>query len=519
MRLLRYGLVIGTLLVASARLGLAQSAEGPSGDGPPVVQTAPPPLASPATATPGPATSGDLATCLAEIENLREEQVALQAEPPSEEQKKRIELLQKQVETLEKMVKLLAEQIKKQPAGPAVEKLQSQTATLEGRSIQAAQRDRELANSIDDLREHTDAAERWGPQLPATLKELFLPSQTNESPLSIYGQLIGGFHQFNGSPGQFNSPDFAPFFLLTLNDQFLLEVELDINNAGISVSQAQLDWIVNDWLTVVGGRYLTPIGFFNERLVHEWINKLPDVPVMFRQVSPLSSTDGVQVRGAAYLGCTPVKLEYSVYGGNGFQFSDTPAGYSQAVDLEGLVGQPDEVDAKAIGGRLGVWVPAVGITAGLSVYYQNEYLAQTPNDIRLWQVDAGYAKGNWDFRFEFAQLFQQATAFIGNNVTRTGMYTQLAYRPRHANWRLLANTEVVARYSLARFKGIDPTQLDPTAFADRVGVPVNRNQYTFGINYYFYPSMTMRFAYEVNQELGAVQLHDNVFLAQFVWAF
>jgi hypothetical protein len=61
--------------------------------------------------------------------------------------------------------------------------------------------------------------------------------------------------------------------------------------------------------------------------------------------------------------------------------------------------------------------------------------------------------------------------------------------------------------------------LDPTAFADLVGVPVDRNQYTFGINYYFYPSMVLKFAYEINRELGGERLSDNVFLAQFAWAF
>jgi hypothetical protein len=31
--------------------------------------------------------------------------------------------------------------------------------------------------------------------------------------------------------------------------------------------------------------------------------------------------------------------------------------------------------------------------------------------------------------------------------------------------------------------------------------------------------MALRLAYEVNHELNDVNLHDNLFLAQFVWAF
>ena len=110
----------------------------------------------------------------------------------------------------------------------------------------------------------------------------------NETPDSIYGSFIENFTQFNAKPGVFSSPDFAPFFFVQLNDQFLLAASIDINNGGVSVGEAQVNWFVNDWLTVVVGRYLTPIGFFNERLNHEWINRLPDVPLMFRQVSPLT---------------------------------------------------------------------------------------------------------------------------------------------------------------------------------------------------------------------------------------
>src|SRR5262249_10880934 len=150
-----------------------------------------------------------------------------------------IELLQKQIETLEKLVKLLAEQLKKQT--PALEKVQMQAATLEARSVQAARRDVELANAVDDLHEHQDAQERYGPQLPAALKELFLASGTNETPLSIYGTLAVGYSKIFGdaasaangigrpsTPGAFYFGEFTPDFLLKLNDWIFLEAEISV---------------------------------------------------------------------------------------------------------------------------------------------------------------------------------------------------------------------------------------------------------------------------------------------------
>src|SRR5262249_6528350 len=140
----------------------------------------------------------DLQNSSAQLDEIRKEQAALQKGEQAEDQKKRMELLQKLVETLEKRVRLLEDQIKKQPTAPGMEQLQLQAATLDARSVQAARRDQELASAIDDLREQLDAEKRYGPNLPAQLKELFLLSGNNESPLSIYGALSFGYSKILG---------------------------------------------------------------------------------------------------------------------------------------------------------------------------------------------------------------------------------------------------------------------------------------------------------------------------------
>ena len=50
-------------------------------------------------------------------------------------------------------------------------------------------------------------------------------------------------------------------------------------------------------------------------------------------------------------------------------------------------------------------------------------------------------------------------------------------------------------------------------------VPVDRDQFTFGLNYYFSPSLVVKAAYEINHERHGVNLHDSVFLAQIAWGF
>ncbi len=460
-------------------------------------------------------------TALQQLNGELRETMALaqKGDKADESIQKKVELLQKQIAVQQKMIQLLVDQMKKAPGGAPVEELQTKVATLEARLKQGAQRDQDLAQAVNNITEHIDAEERNGPRLPAALKEMFLASRTNETPLSIYGSFIENYTQFQSRPGVFSTPDFAPFFFLQLNEEFFLAANIDISNAGVAVGEAQLNWLVSDWLTVVLGRYLDPIGFFNERLNHEWINRLPDPALMFRQVSPLTSSDGLMLRGATYIGGSPVKLEYCLYGGNGLQAASAPTAYSSVVDLENITGGPDETTIKALGGRLGYWVPAWGLTGGVSVYSNGRYSSAARDQFNLWQLDFGYRRGNWDVRFEYADNYQQAGSYIGNNIRRRGLYAQAAYRPYHLAHCILRNFEVALRYSKVWFHGIDPAQLDPTAFASLVDVPVNRDQWTMGINYYFYPSMALRLAYEINHELGGVNLHDNVFLAQYVWAF
>ncbi len=45
---------------------------------------------------------------------------------------------------------------------------------------------------------------------------------------------------------------------------------------------------------------------------------------------------------------------------------------------------------------------------------------------------------------------------------------------------------------------------------------MDTNQYTLGINYWFYASNVVHFAYEINQEVNH-HLNDNIFMAQWAW--
>jgi hypothetical protein len=542
MRFLLHSLVSGILVFAIARPGLAQQpVANASGSDRNLPVPADAPHGSAAVSSEA---SKSLETRPAEIESLRTQEAAAQVRPQDEDLKKKIEIMEKQIDTLEKLVKLLGEQVKKTPpAGAAVEQLQTQAATLEARSVQAARRDVELADAVDDVRDHIDAQERYGPQLPAQLKELFLPSGNNETPLSIYGALSVGYSRILGNPstaangagrsftpGGFYFGEFTPDFLLKLNDWLLLEAELSVGSSGsVSVgSFAQADFFVNDWLTIIAGRFVAPIGFYNERLNNPWINKLPadapgSGPLLWQQVLPAFSLLGVQATGSFYLGCSPIKMEYAAYVSNGLNVTPATAGAPNVNELANLENMENTFNIisneKAIGGRVGFWWPEVGLETGFSAMYNSTYLAGgLENSIALWAADLNYHKGNWDFRAEYGMMRQEGQPFLTSDIIRQGFYTQVAYRPRDASNKYLQNLELVYRYSYVDFKGIDPTTLVLTTFSTPMDVPVRRQQNEIGVNYYFYPRMVLKCAYQINDEPG-FHLHDNQFLAELDWGW
>ncbi len=131
------------------------------------------------------------------------------------------------------------------------------------------------------------------------------------SPISIWNTVSTRYDLFTKQrgAGQFSFEEYTPFFLVQLNKRMLISAETSFSQTGVGLGQAQLDIFLNNWLTMDMGYFLAPIGFWNEALDPRWVNKLPDVPLVMRQVIPDGLTvTGVQFRGAKYLFGSPVKM-------------------------------------------------------------------------------------------------------------------------------------------------------------------------------------------------------------------
>jgi len=75
----------------------------------------------------------------------------------------------------------------------------------------------------------------------------------------------------------------------------------------------QLDYLASPHLTIVGGRYLTPFGTYNERLAPIWIQKFQDAPLIAAiGTRTTGSSNGGMIRGTLF-SRTNVQLDYVGY--------------------------------------------------------------------------------------------------------------------------------------------------------------------------------------------------------------
>ena len=224
-----------------------------------------------------------------------------------------------------------------------------------------------------------------------------------EGPLALHNFAIVGdaevqFGKTYGSHSAFTLADFAPIFLFRANDNILFEAGFDIRlangavtlangktgNSGtttsIDLSFATLDYLLNDYATIVAGDMLLPLGTYSERSAG-WLNKIPDDPLP-RSVLPATGL-GAQLRGGIPIGHNGQELTYSLYVANGpgsvdgtgkATFTDSTGAVLPNLDF-GNVGiqsngnTGNEHASPGGGGRIGwffPWKPHYDIELGIS---------------------------------------------------------------------------------------------------------------------------------------------------------
>lgn len=345
-----------------------------------------------------------------------------------------------------------------------------------------------------------------------------------ESPNATHNFTVVGdaevqFGKTDGSHSAFALADFAPIFLFRARDNILFEAGFDValqngtsgthdvgSGTTVDLSFATLDYMFNDYVTLVAGDMLLPLGTYSERSAG-WLNKIPDDPLA-RDLVPGSGI-GAQLRGGVPVGSSGQSISYSVYGANGPSSMDGTGNHDQ-LDLGGNVGIKSDGSSGNLhgspsgGGRIGLFYPFkphYDFEIGLSGH------AGTWDDAdrRLWSagiIDAALHLGpNIELKGEYINTWQQ-TDDMGT-IHPHGWWVQGGYKLAGLGLELpvVNNVELVGRYD-----------------GSRDGFSVKSDRFTLGYIYYLTNTLLFEGDYEFMESTDPSADH-NRFVFQVSYGF
>jgi hypothetical protein len=316
----------------------------------------------------------------------------------------------------------------------------------------------ETQKTATDAQQKADAAAQVQPVHPVPEG----PAATHN--FTMVGDAEIQFGKTDGSHGGFVLADFAPIFLFRARDNILFEAGFDVtlqngttgthdsgSSTAVDLSFATIDYLINDYVTFVGGDMLLPLGTYSERSAG-WLNKVPDDPLP-RQLVPGSGV-GIQFRGSVPIGTSGQSIAYSLYGANGPSSSDGTANHDQ-LDLGGNVGIKSDGSTGNLhgspsgGGRIGwfyPWKPHYDLELGIS----GQTGPWNDADNRLWSAavfDGALHLGpNIEVKGEYIYDWVQ-TDDIGI-LDQHGWWIQAGYKLAGLNLELplINNIELIGRY-------------------------------------------------------------------------
>jgi len=335
-------------------------------------------------------------------------------------------------------------------------------------------------------------------------------SATYDSAVHLAGYGHVGYADRKSANGSFGEVGFNPIFHYQYKDLLLFETELEImanaeGEADVGLEYANMNLFANDYVTVFGGKFLSPVGYFIQNLHPAWINKFPSKPPGFQEeggAAPISDI-GLGIKGGFPLAST-VKANYIFYVGNGPRLELNAAG----DEIESIVakgGTTNPSNSKFFGGRLGL-LPIPGLELGVSG--GTSKVAVDPGGGAPVEPRRSYSIAGADFAYKWKGLdlrgeyIAQKVGDLSTSVAPQGgtwkaRYLQAAYRLPSTNW------EPVLRFG----KFTSP-------HADQ-----GLRQWGLGLNYWFAANVVGKVAYEFNNGLAGTPNDNDRLLLQFAYGF
>jgi hypothetical protein len=335
-------------------------------------------------------------------------------------------------------------------------------------------------------------------------------SKPGESKFHIAGSASATFSAPQNESSNF-SATFSPILLWHLNDHLLfegeVEFELEGGDTSTKLEYAALDWSLNDYVTVVAGKFLNPMNNFVERYEPKWINKLPDTPFGIYDGFLPESNVGAQLRGVIPIGSTKINL--AGYVSNAPRLiTDDPEALGQ-LNFDNFTSSAND---KAVGGRIGFqFCPNFEIGYGLQYA---KVQGDTGPSVKSLQQSIDLSTHADAFKGRFTFLGQYAWSDVGDTTydangdlgvgpldysnKRQGGYAQLSYRGRQFESDLLNKCEFIVRADHVSAPGGDPNSTD-------------QKRLTLGLDYWVSSSVVVKTAYEFERN-GKGEPNNDTFL-------
>jgi len=242
------------------------------------------------------------------------------------------------------------------------------------------------------------------------LMAVTVPAKTQDTPM-ITGS-IAFLHGTTRGRTVF-LPIFSPLAVVPIKHRLLFEtrglfVESIVPRTGKShqtrlgrnTDYLQLDYLANSHMTIIGGKFLTPFGTYNERLTPFWIGNFQDAPLILSLGNNETAGVGGEIKGSAFANNT-VAVDYATF-------------------FQSNVGGTQFSSSRATGGRLSFYFPQSGLEVGASYDHMFEGLHPNTAGVHVWWephhipltfrsefARTTHSKGYW---FEFGSRLARSTS-------------------------------------------------------------------------------------------------------------
>jgi len=307
----------------------------------------------------------------------------------------------------------------------------------------------------------------------------------------------------NGN-GAFNSVRFNPIFHYQYKDFLLMEAEFETEvgedgSTGVDLEYSTIDLLLNDYMALMAGKFLSPLGQFRQNSHPSWINKLPTAPVGFGHGQAAPNADvGVQLRGGIPLGGNSSFMNYAIYTANG-PVLDIVDGEIEEIHTGGVTSNDD--NKLVYGGRIGI-LPIPMLEFGLSaatggVAGTDE--SKATRDYDVYGVDFNYKRNNLHLLGEYIKqkVGSESSSTAPEVANWKAWYAQASYRFASYAW------EGVIRY------GDYDTPHDSQ----------DQTQWALGANYLYSSNAMVKLAYNFNDGKRRSLADDDTFQIQLSYGF